>query len=136
MPMWMLARKVMCNDILWQCTKTFSSCSLFCLFPIHFKGRNVNDGATIISSVFHEDVYQLECEIINLSTYLWKQKSMTKILKFDATCTVSYSQTNGIKNESMFWLYLISIFNHGNTKDEIQIIINWWALKMTDDLHV
>jgi len=52
---------------------------------------------------------------------------MTNILEFDATCTVSCSQTNGIKTESMFWLYLlkkISIFNHGNTKDEIQTIIN------------
>lgn len=97
------------------------------VFPIHFKGRDINDDATIISSVFQENVNQLECEIINLSPYLCKQKSMTNILEFDATCTVSYSQTNGIKTKSLFWLYLIkkiSVFNHGYTKDEIQIIIN------------
>jgi len=52
---------------------------------------------------------------------------MTNILEFDTTCTVSYSQTNGFKTEIMFRLYLlkkISIFNHGNTEDEIHIIIN------------
>lgn len=31
---------------------------------------------------------------------------MTNILQFDATCTVSCSQTNGIKTVSVFWLYL------------------------------
>jgi len=40
------------------------------VFPIHFKGRDINDGATIISSVFQENANQLECEIINLHTYL------------------------------------------------------------------
>jgi len=32
---------------------------------------------------------------------------MTDILEFDATCTVSCSQTNGIETESMYCLYLL-----------------------------
>jgi len=34
-----------------------------------FQG-DINDIATIISSVFQENANQLECEIINLQTYL------------------------------------------------------------------
>jgi hypothetical protein len=37
------------------------------VFPIHFKGRDIKDNATITSSVFQENTTQLECEIADLS---------------------------------------------------------------------
>jgi hypothetical protein len=61
-----------------------------------YQERDVSEIAELISSVFKENVRELELEIINLQTELYT------LLEFSAICTLSYSKTSVIKGECMF----------------------------------
>jgi hypothetical protein len=74
---------------------------------IQFQERNVNESAELTSSVFKENVSELELEIVNLKTDLSSKTRLNDILlEFSAVCTVSYSETSVIKGDCVFPFYL------------------------------
>jgi len=90
-----------------------------------FQDRDINESAEFISSVFKENVSELELEIINLQTDL---SLKTRLNDTNFWNLMPSTQCPILKRvECMFWFYLlerIRVFNNENSGVKVQIIID------------